>query len=132
MSNPFDYVTSINSTKNNMMRGSENDELAEKDYSPFVVNRNLSLFPDTLEYANMMNLNYHLDNRPQYEFLINIIRKRNRFFKGGWPKVEKDENLDAICEVYKCNRQKAVEYLKLLSKEQLFVLKKQLQKGGKL
>jgi len=114
------------------MRGSENDTLAEKQYDPYTVNKSLSLFPDTIEYANMVNQNYHLENRPQYEFLINIVRKKNRFFKGGWPKLAKDESLDAICEVYQCNRQQAIEYQKLLSKEQIFTIKKQLQKGGKL
>lgn len=128
----WDYINSINFDKKNMMRNSENDAVAEKQYDPYTVNKSLSLFPDTIEYANMINQNYHLDNRPQYEFLINIVRKRKRFFKGGWPKPEKDETLDAICEVYKCNRQQAIEYLKLLSKEQIYIIKKQLEKGGKL
>jgi len=58
MSNPFDYLNSINVTKQNMMRGSENDELAEKGYNPFMVNRGLSYFQDTIALANEMN-QYH-------------------------------------------------------------------------
>lgn len=130
MANPFDYVTSINQTKKNMMRGSENDAIAENDYNPFIVNKALSMFPDTIEHANALNMNYHLDNRPQYEYLINIVRKKNRFSKGGWAKPVKDETLDAICEVYNCNPQLALEYLKLLTDEQITTIKQCLQKGG--
>lgn len=128
--NPFEYVASINQSKKNMMRDSENDSFSEKKYDAHTVNRNLSLFPDTLEYANMMNLNYHLENRPQYEFLLNIVRKRNRRWHGSWPKQAKDETLDAVCEVYKCSKQKALEYLTLLNEKQIIEIKKQLEKGG--
>ena len=39
---PFDYVNSINFTKKNLMKNTANDELAEKDYVPFIVNQGLS------------------------------------------------------------------------------------------
>jgi len=130
MSNPFDYVASINQTKKNMMRGSENDTLAESDYVPFMINKALSMFPDTIEYANMVNQNYHLENRPQYEFLINIVRKKNRFSKDGWAKPVKNETLDAICEVYNCNKQQALEYLQLLDDDKILIIKQYIEKGG--
>ena len=40
---PFDYVNSINYSKKNMMEGTDNDELAESGYVPFLTNRSLSL-----------------------------------------------------------------------------------------
>ena len=46
--NPFDYVNSINDIKKNLMVGTENDELAEKDYNAFLVNKSLSYFIDTI------------------------------------------------------------------------------------
>ena len=46
--NPFDYITAINVSKKNLMRGSNNDKIAEKDYSPFLSNRSLSYFADTI------------------------------------------------------------------------------------
>ena len=36
---PFDYVNSINFTKKNLMKNTANDELAEKDYVPFLTNK---------------------------------------------------------------------------------------------
>ena len=51
---PFDYINSINFTKKNLMRGTENDDLAEKGYVPYITNKTLSYFTDTLLYANEM------------------------------------------------------------------------------
>ena len=39
---PFDYVNSINFTKKNLMRNSDNDELAESGYVPYITNKSLS------------------------------------------------------------------------------------------
>lgn len=125
--NPFDYVKSITTTKENLMRDSANDELAEKEYHPFLVNKSLSYFPDTILHANLMNENYHLDNRPQYEFLINSIRSKKRFAK--WIKDEETIDLDAICEYYKCNRTRGREYMLLLSVEQITKIKEKIQIG---
>ena len=36
--NPFSYVDSINHSKKNMMRDSENDKLAESQYNPWFTN----------------------------------------------------------------------------------------------
>ena len=75
------------------------DEVSEKEYPSFVVNKCLSYFPDTIHYANVMNkYNYMLDNKIQYEFYLYSIRKRKRF--SPWIKKENDENLEAVKEYY--------------------------------
>ena len=78
---PFDFINSINFTKKNLMRNTDNDELAEKGYVPFITNKTLSYFTDTLLYSNEMNSLHHLDNKLQYEFFLNSIRKKKRFAK---------------------------------------------------
>tara|TARA_B110000977_G_scaffold200598_1_gene291720 strand:- start:1302 stop:1697 length:396 start_codon:yes stop_codon:yes gene_type:complete len=128
MANPFEYLTSINSTKKNMMRDSENDVLAEKGYEPWLVNKGLSYFPDTILHANLMNQYPHLDKRPQYECLINSIRPKKRFSK--WVKSASDEELDLVCEYYECNKIIARDYLSLLSSEELDTIKQRLDTGG--
>jgi len=128
MSNPFDYVNSINQTKKNLMRDSENDTLSEKQYSAFLVNKALSYFPDTILHANIVNQYHSLDNRPQYEFLLNSIRPQKRFAR--WVKDAGDKELDVICATYGCNRNVAREYLPLLSSEQLNLMEQQLETGG--
>jgi len=49
---PFEYLNAINQSKENLMVGTNNDELAEKDYSAYLVNKGLSYFSDTVLYAN--------------------------------------------------------------------------------
>lgn len=125
---PFDFVTSINSSKKNLMKGTENDQLAEKTYSPFLTNKALSYFQDTIQLSNMMNVNHGLDNKMQYLFLINIVRPSKRFSK--WVKKDKDSDLEMVMSYYGYNRQKAKAAIKLLSPDQMKTIKNKLDKGG--
>lgn len=65
-----DYLNSINYTKKDLIK---EDPLAEKDYLPFVTNRCLSYFPDTVFYANQMNMMPHLEKKMQYDYLRNKL-----------------------------------------------------------
>lgn len=121
--NPFEYVTSINLNKKDIMV----DDVAEKAYVPFMVNRSLSYFADTVFFANEMNRYHNLDNKLQYHFLINIVRKGKRFSK--WIKPEQNDNIELIKECYGYSNEKAEQVLQLLSPEQLDYLKG--MKGGK-
>jgi hypothetical protein len=128
MSNPFDYVNSITQSKKNMMRDTENDTLAEKGYNAFLVNKALSYFPDTILHANLMNQYHQLEDRPQYEFLLNSVRPKKRFAK--WVKDAGDKDLEIVCEYYQCNENLGKDYLSLLSSKQLDIMKQQLEIGG--
>ena len=126
---PFDYVNSINFTKKNLMRGSENDELAEKSYAPYLTNKSLSYFTDTLLYANEMNKLHFLDNKLQYEFFLNSIRKKKRFAK--WAKADRNDDLVMISEYYQISLSKAKEAIRLLSHEQLSTIRNKMEQGIK-
>lgn len=128
MSNPFDYLNTINVTKENMMRGSNDDAMAEKDYVPFMINRGLSYFQDTIALANEMNIHHELDKKLQYEFLINIVRKRKRFSK--WYKKEDDSDIEVVMEYYGYSHERASQALAILSQDQLKIIKSRLEKGG--
>ena len=119
--NPFDFVASINSTKKNLMKGTENDKLAEKTYNAFITNKALSYFADTIQLANMMNVHHGLDNKLQYSFLINIVRPSKRYSK--WVKKDKDSDLELVMSYYGYNRQKAKAAIKLLSPDQMKTIK---------
>ena len=125
MSNPFDYVNSINITKKDIMH----DDISEKAYPAFMVNRALSYFNDTVLYANEMNMHHHIDNKLQYHFLINIIRKKKRFTK--WLKPQEVDNLELIKEYYGYSNEKAKSVLPLFNNEQIELLKQRIYKGGK-
>lgn len=122
--NPFDYVNSISFNKKDIM----NDEVDEKNYTPFVVNRAFSYYPDTIFYANEMNMRAHLDNRLAYDYYLNSIRPRKRFSK--WFKREENEECEVIMEYYKIDYGTSLEYLKILTKEQINIIRKKMYRGG--
>lgn len=123
--NPFDFVNSINYTKKDIMETPED----EKSYVPFVINRSLSYFADTVGIANEMNIKHHLDNLLQYQFLINIIRKRKRFSK--WIKPEIENDIDVVKEYYGYSNEKARQILSLLAPSQIDIIRKKVNKGGR-
>ena len=123
--NPFKFTDAINYTKQDIMI----DDITEKAYNPFLINRSLSYFPDTVLAANEMNRNHHIDNRLQFDFFINIIRKRKRFSK--WFKTEQISDLEIVKEYYGYSNEKARQILTLLSTEQINELKTKVAKGGR-
>lgn len=110
-----EILNSINHNKQNILR--ERDEREEKSYAPFVVNRCLSYFPDTIFLVNNVNAIPTIDKRMHYEYLLNAVRKRKRFSK--WLKKENDVRVDWIREYYKVSSKTAMEYLSLLTDEQV-------------
>lgn len=105
------------------------DDLAEKAYVPFTINRSLSYFADTVLIANEMNKSHHLDKKLQYDFLLGMIRKRKRFSK--WNKAELVNDIDVVKEYYGYSNEKARQVLPLLTADQLLNLKTKVHKGGK-
>ena len=123
--NPFEYVNSITHNKKDIMV----DDLAEKSYNSFMVNRSLSYFHDTVLMANEMNRYHQIDSRLAFDFLINIIRKKKRFSK--WNKPELLSDVEVIKEYYGYSNQKASQIINLLSSDQINELRKKVNKGGK-
>jgi hypothetical protein len=123
--NPFEFVNSINYSKKDIM----DDDLTEKAYNSFLINRQLSYFQDTVIVANEMNRYHQIDNKLQYHFLLNIIRKRKRFSK--WIKPEREDDVEAIKEYYGYSNEKARQSLDLLSPEQKEIIRNKVQKGGR-
>ena len=122
--NPFEIVKAVTHTKENLMV----DVHAEKGYTPYMVNRALSFFVDTVFQANEMNRNYHLDNKLQFDYLLNNIRPRKRWSQ--WLKPEKIDNIDIVKEYYEFSNEKAKNALEILSVDQLEYIKQKLDIGG--
>ena len=123
--NPFDYLNAILLNKKQLIV----DDITEKDYSPFMVNRGLSYHKDCIMYANEMNRRHFLDKKLQNDFLLNTVRSQKRPF-AKWVKSEKSEDLSCIKQFFGFSDTKAKEALRLLSKEQIQQLKEQTDTGG--
>lgn len=121
----FDYVNAILQNKKQLIV----DEITEKEYDPYMINKALSFHKDCILYANEMNLHYDLDKKLQNDFLLNTIRSQKRPF-AKWIKSEKSEDLECIKQVFGFSNSKAREALRLLSKEQIQQLKEQTDIGG--
>ena len=123
--NPFEFVKAINN-KQDIIR----DDLDEKSYLPYMINHSFSYFPDTVLLANEMNANHHLDNKLQNDFFINTIRKNPKRFSK-WNKVKHDGDFEAVKEYYGYSNEKTRSALSLLSTEQIDIIKKKVDHGGR-
>jgi hypothetical protein len=123
--NPFDFVNSINQTKKDLLKDSE---VSETEYVSFIVNKAVSYFPETILYANQINMVPHTENKLQYHYLLNTIRPGKRFAK--WVKREDVEDLDAVKQYYGYSAEKARQALSVLTTNNLHYIKQKLQRGG--
>lgn len=119
------FIPDLNQYKKNLLRS---DDDAHKDYSPFIVNKAMSMHLDTIMFANEMNRNSHLAKILQYDFYIYGISPKKRF---GWHKRTNVEHLDLICKAFKCNETKAADFLEILSDEDIMKIKNEFIEGGK-
>lgn len=117
-----EIIPSILQTKKDVL---DND----KDYKPFLVNRALSYHLDCITYANLMNMNHHLDERLQYQYFLNTIRPMKRKFQP-WQKASAVKDLELVKEYFGFSNEKAKEALRILTDEQITLIKEKLEKGG--
>ena len=80
------------------------------------------------EVINEMNKYHLLSKDMQYNFYINILRKRKRF--SPWIRKDKVTNLDCVKQYYGYSNEKASQVLKILSNEQIDFIKQRLDTGG--
>tara|TARA_Y100000592_G_scaffold99811_1_gene177300 strand:- start:565 stop:957 length:393 start_codon:yes stop_codon:yes gene_type:complete len=123
--NPFDFVKSVSYDKKDLMV----DEVEEKAYQPFLINKALSYHQDSVFLTNEMNVRHGVDNRLQYMFFLNTLRKRQRFSK--WQKPYVSKKLDTVKEYYQISTREAKDYVEILSDKQIRELKNSMKTGGK-
>ena len=122
-----DYLNAINHTKEPLM--DTEDEVWEKKYPPFVVNKCIAPFKETIGLTNKINGLHHIDKKLQFDFLLNSIRKRKRFTP--WLRANKVSNLEYVKEFYGYSNEKAKSALTILTSKQIKQIKTSLNKGGK-
>ena len=122
--NPFDFVKSVSSDKTDIMV----DDIEEKAYQPVLINKSLSYHQDSVFFTNEMNCRHGLDNRLQYVFFLNTLRKRQRFSK--WSKPYVSKKLDVVKQYYQMSTREAKDLYTLLSDKELRELKDRMNIGG--
>ena len=122
-----EYLKAINSSKEKLM--DSEDEQWEKKYPPYIVNKCLAPFQDTIFLVNEMNMNHQIDKKLQFDFLLNTLRTRQRYTP--WLKAKKEKHLECVKEYYGYSNEKAKSALSILNDEQITTIMNSLEKGGK-
>tara|TARA_B100001013_G_C24614721_1_gene444680 strand:+ start:357 stop:800 length:444 start_codon:yes stop_codon:yes gene_type:complete len=122
-----EYLKALNQTKEPLL--DSEDEMWEKKYMPYIVNKCLMPFPDTIQLVNEINQLHHLDKKLQFDFLLNSLRPRKRYTP--WMKAKKLDNLEHVKEYYGYNNEKAKAALDILDDDQISAIKNNLNKGGR-
>ena len=118
MSGAWEFIAAINSGKDIIKTG----EQQEKNYDPYITNRNYSLYVDTILYANEINKCYQLDKKLQFDYYLNTIRPMKRYAK--WLRKEKAEYIADIMTYYKVSFSKANDISKILTQEQKEIIRR--------
>lgn len=122
---PFDITKNITQTKDNLY---ESEEITDKDYIPFMINRILSNSPSTALFANAMNQGV-IDKKLQYDFYRLGIPKSKSYTK--YIKKEaselNQEHLDYICMSMNVSMVRAIEVYSLIGSD---AVQRELDKRG--
>ena len=122
---PFDFIKSISNTKNDMLKDNPDNE---RHYEAYIINKGLSYFPDTVLFANEMNLYPEIPAKAQYYYYMNSIRKGNRFSK--WFKRDDDLDQKMIQKLYNVRPEIAKMYMKNISETDMKKLHELVETGN--
>ena len=117
----FDFLKALTETKVDLT----NHERFEKDYSPFMINKFLSMDPSTLFFAHFAN--NISDKKVHFAFLLGALDKKKVYLK--YIKKDKEKDTKIIQQCFDISTERSIEYLDLLSKKDLKLIKKKY--GGK-
>ena len=121
-----EYLNAINYTKEPLM--DTEDEQVEKKYAPFIINRCLSYFIDTVIHANEINKFASIDKKMQFDYYREALRKRKRFSK--WQKKEITDKFETVKDYYGYSNTKATEIMDLLKDNDIEEMRIYLSGGG--
>jgi len=124
--NVFDILNSITHTKKLIFL--ENDPEMEKEYIPFLINRGLSYYADTIMHANEMNSKTFASKRMQHDYYHNSIKPRKRYSK--WLKKTSDDDIEFIQKYYNISKKRAIEALEILTKADVDIMREEASEGG--
>lgn len=127
MSSDSLFTETLKSILNNKKEVNFQDH--NKEYPAWNVNKVLSNYSDCILYTNQMNINFHLDKKLQYQYLLNTVRSMKRpFNKAAKSMIDKD--LVCVKEYFGYSNEKAKEALRILTDEQIAFIKEQQDRGG--
>ena len=125
----FDWINQILVKKTHWNEFTEDEQ---KKFSPFIINRWLSMDKDFLEIVNFFQ-KYSigtLEPREVYKWYCDMLPKGKRFnkyIKGKKDKKYNTELIDIMVMHFECSKSQVKDYLELINKDELVEI---LQKYG--
>lgn len=122
----FDFVALITQEKVNKNPMLTGDDKAIKAYSPYAINKALSMGEDTFtsaQYANVLAQGL-TDKRMHFDFCFYFNPRKYKRFNSWAKELKTDDQLKTLCWYYECNIHEARQYLDLLNEEQLSYINK--------
>ena len=117
----FDWINQILLTKRPWDTFTKEEQ---KKFSPFIINRFLSMDKELIEIVNMFQPYAigTLEPKDVYEFYRNLLPKGKRFnkyIKGKKSKKYNTELINVLVNYFECSKLHIEEYLEFLSKDEL-------------
>ena len=130
--NLFQWINELFVGKRDWDSFSDEDK---KKFSPFMVNRYLSMSNDFLPFVNHFQ-KYTIEVMPQksvYQFYCNLLPKKKTYLRYLSGKKEKTNDLvvSFIMKYFEVSKIQAAEYYKLMPKSDLILLLKKFGKSDK-
>lgn len=101
----------------------------DKDYTPYVINRMVSGYRDLVMFADELNIRPGIAKEDQIELYKLLLPKKKR--RVVWNNKKKNEDLQIVMDYYNLSEEKAAPYMKILSREQIVILRERLNNGGR-
>jgi hypothetical protein len=116
----FDFIEGVTSKKKSWNKWNETDQ---KSFSPFIVNRWLSMRQDLVEFINELQTYTIGVLRPQetYQLYYELLPNNKVFAKYVKGKKEdkfSDKLISQVAEHYQVSRLEATEYVELMNQDQ--------------
>ena len=116
----FDWLNQITYNKNEWDSFSEEDH---KSFNIFIINRFLSMNEEWIEIINVLQqYTIGMENKDVYNLYKTLIPKEKKFLRYIKGKKDKKYNKDLIkilCDYFECSKSQVLEYIDLLSKDEL-------------
>ena len=126
----FDWISQILVKKTHWNDFTEDEQ---KKFSPFIINRWLSMDKDFIEIVNYFQ-KYAigtLEPREVYKWYCDMLprgKRFNKYIKGKRDKKYDIELIDIMVRYFECGKSQVKDYLKLIAKDELIEI---LEKYGK-
>ena len=130
--NLFSWINELFVGKRNWDTFSDADK---KKFSPFMVNRYLSMNDDFLPFVNYFQ-KYTIEVMPPkvvYQFYCNLLPKKKTYLKyltGNKYKID-DTVVECLIKYFEVSKKQALEYYRLMDKKDLKLLLKKFGKSDK-